>query len=67
LGLLRLGEQHGKRDDRDNSAVVENKIANDKRADDSNPKLAGLVRNVDERFSELRINVQSAIQFDQSV
>ena len=62
---LRFRKQHGNFRDNDGPAIVKDPVAQGERADDAEPDLARLLRQVAQRLSELGVETQPAMKFFQ--
>src|SRR5438132_11054659 len=60
---LRFRKEHGKRRDHDNTPFIKHTVAHREGADDPDPYLAHLLRQVDQWLSKLGVETQSSVKF----
>jgi hypothetical protein len=56
-------KENRNRRDYDDTAFVKDPVAHGERTDDADPNLAGLLRQIGERLSELRVEAQPSVEF----
>jgi hypothetical protein len=62
---IRHGKKHGKRRDHDNPSFFKDPIAHGEGADDPDPDLTQLLRQVDQWLSKLGVETQPSVKFFQ--